>query len=212
MILFFILLVACVLIGLYAESRQTRIIGFSVVGCLAILLVGYLMLHERQPLPNGDTTTAPVNSQNSTPAGKFEQSLNAIRPADIAIVNRRLEPRKETYTGNDGLQHDRPNYSAWTLSGEVKNLSANYPVKDLTLLVRLFSCPSYFTAPNEETQIDELELKCTTNGERTVGLYGLKLPPGGTKPFTQQITFIDQREPVNWRYWVDVDRVVADVP
>lgn len=211
MLLFFLLLLACVLIGLYAETRRTQIIGFVSVGFLAVLLIGYLVFHEQQPLPPQVPQGAPANPVGGAPSGKFEQSLTALKPSDIAVINRRLEPGVETYTGNDGLQHQRANLYSWTLSGTVKNLSASFPLKDLTLRVRLFSCPSYFTTPNEAVQSDDVELKCTTNGERTVGLYNLKLAPGAEQAFSQPITFIDQRDPVNWRYTVDVDRAVADV-
>ena len=53
MITFFVLLVAAVLIGLFAELNLTRVIGISIVAAMAVLVGGYLDLaghcDERTP-------------------------------------------------------------------------------------------------------------------------------------------------------------------
>jgi len=206
MALLFLLLLACVLIGLFVESPRTRFVGFAVAGVMAVGIIAYALFREHQELP-----AAPGGSEPAAAPQQVQRSLMAMKPSDIAVVNRVLEPVVETVTGNDGQPQERPNLHLWTFAAEVRNLTADHAVKDVTLRVRLYSCPSYFTTPNNALQVDELRLRCTTNGERSVGIYDVDVPAGGSKPFSQQITFIDQREPVNWRYTVDVERVVAAV-
>jgi hypothetical protein len=84
-------------------------------------------------------------------------------------------------------------------------------VKDVTLNVRLFSCPSYYTTPFEQVKIEDLSLICSRIGERSVGLYDLGLAPQARKPFSQPLTFPNQGNAINWRFWVDVRRVVAQI-
>ncbi|HKQ95853.1 MAG TPA: hypothetical protein VJS40_09630 [Aestuariivirgaceae bacterium] len=209
MVLFFLLLLAFVLIGLFVESRQTRLVGFAVVGSATVALVAYTYFREHETLPPGN----PAGTANSPAAepGQVRQALTALKTSDAAVLNRRLEPVVDTYVGNDGHQYQRPNLYLWSFSGQIKNLSAEHMLKDLTLRVRLYSCPSYFTPSNNEAPVEDIRLKCTTNGERSVGLYDLDLPSGAAKDFSTQVTFVDQRDPVNWRFTVDVERAVAEV-
>lgn len=209
MVLFFLLLVAFVLIGLFVESRQTRLLGFAVVGSAIIALVAYTYYREHELLPSANPS-----SELDTPAAEpadIRRALTALKPADVAVLNRQLEPVVETSVGNDGQQVQRPNSFLWSFAGTIRNMSPDHMLKDLTLRVRLYSCPSYFTPSNNEAAVEDIRLRCTTNGERSVGLYDLDLPAGAAEAFSKQITFVDQREPVNWRFTVDVERAVAEV-
>ena len=40
---FFVLALAAILIWLFAESRMTRIVGFGIVGTIAVLVAAYLV-------------------------------------------------------------------------------------------------------------------------------------------------------------------------
>lgn len=209
MVLFFLLLVAFVLIGLFVELRQTRLLGFAVVGSAIIALVAYTYYREHELLPSANPSSE-LDTPAAAPAD-IRRALTALKPADVAVLNRQLEPVVETSVGNDGQQVQRPNSFLWSFAGTIRNMSPDHMLKDLTLRVRLYSCPSYFTPSNNEAAVEDIRLRCTTNGERSVGLYDLDLPAGAAEAFSKQITFVDQREPVNWRFTVDVERAVAEV-
>jgi hypothetical protein len=204
MITFFVLLVAAVLIGLFAESNLTRVIGISIVAAMAVLVGGYLYWRDtatsvsRQARPT-------VPAQTRVPG----QALTELSPSDIALAGINLESGVETYWGIDGKQYQRPNLETWTLSGKVRNISRDHWVKDVALKVQLYSCPSYFTTPVAAVKFEELSLICSRIGERSVGLYGLDLPPQAEKTFSEPVSFPNQGEAINWRFWVAVARVVA---
>jgi hypothetical protein len=207
---FFILALAAVLIWLFAESKTSRIVGFSIVGVIAVALGLYIIWRETQSssqdhLPQ--TTTA--QPQSAPEPAPIERSLTALKPSDVRLQKLALESQVETYFGIDGKQYERPDLKSWTLKGEAVNLSAEYTVKDVTLNVRLYSCPNYYTTPFEEVKAEELSLICSKIGERSLGLYDLNISPEGTKPFAQPFTFANQGEAINWRFWVEVTRLVA---
>jgi hypothetical protein len=204
MITFFILLLAAVLIGLFAESRSTRIIGISIIAAIAAVIAGYLYWRETaSDMPRQAQQTAPAQ----TPAQR--QTFTELSPSDIALSGIDLESGVETYWGIDGKQYQRPNLKTWTLSGEVRNLSRDHRVKDVALRVQLFSCPSYFTTPLSAVKFEDLSLICSLIGERSVGIYDLDLPPQGARQFSEPLTFPNQGQAINWRFWVRVARVVA---
>jgi hypothetical protein len=62
-----------------------------------------------------------------------------------------------------------------------------------------------------EVKYEDLSLICSKIGERSLGLYDLKLDPGAAKSFTQDFRFLNQGNALNWRYWVEVTRVVAQI-
>ena len=77
--------------------------------------------------------------------------------------------------------------------------------------MRLYSCPPYFDTPVEEVKLDELSSVCSRIGSSSVGLYGLAVRPGMTVPFATTVIFRNQGRADNWRFWVDVTRVVAQI-
>ena len=203
MITFFILLLAAVLIGLFAESNSTRVIGISIVAAIAVLVGGYLYWRDTASVSRQARDTVPA--QTRVPG----ETLTELSPSDIALAGINLESGVETYWGIDGKQYQRPNLETWTLSGEVRNLSRDHRVKDVALMVQLYSCPSYFTTPVPAVKFEDLSLICSRIGERSVGLYDLDLPPQAEKRFSEPVTFPNQGEAINWRFWVAVARVVA---
>ncbi|MGH6875208.1 MAG: hypothetical protein ACREDW_09335 [Aestuariivirgaceae bacterium] len=204
MITFFILLLAAVLIGLFAESKSTRIIGISIIAAIAAVVAGYLYWRETAGTEHPQARqTAPAQTRVQG------QTFTELSPSDIALSGINLESGVDTYSGIDGKQHQRPNLREWTLSGDVRNLSRDHRVKDVALRVQLYSCPPYFTTPVAAVKFEELSLICSRIGERSVGLYDLDLPPQGSKKFSVPLTFPSQGEAINWRFWVEVARVVA---
>jgi hypothetical protein len=204
MITFFVLLLAAVLIGLLAESNSTRVIGISIVAAIAVLVGGYL--YWRDTATSVSRQARPTVPEETPVPG---QTLTELSPSDIALAGIDLESGVETYWGIDGKQYQRPNLETWTLSGEVRNISRDHRVKDVALKVQLYSCPSYFTTPVAAVKFEDLSLICSRIGERSVGLYGLDLPPQAEKKFSEPVSFPNQGEAINWRFWVAVARVVA---
>jgi hypothetical protein len=206
---FFILALAAVLIWLFAESRTSRIVGFSIVGVIAAAVGLYIIWRETQSSSRDHPPQTTAQPQSAPEPATIERSLTALKPSDIRLQKLTLESQVETYFGIDGKQYERPDLKSWTLKGEVANLSAEHSVKDVTLNVRLYSCPNYYTTPFEAVKAEELALICSKIGERSLGLYDLNTPAEGTKPFAQPFTFANQGNAINWRFWVEVTRVVA---
>ena len=207
---FFVLALAAVLVWLFAESKMTRMVGFGILGAIAVLAAGYLFWRESQNSVARPPTDI-ANSEAPPDARKVEESFTVLSPADVALTRVSLKSGVETYSGIDGKQYERPDLRSWTLSGEAKNLSKSYAVRDVILNVRLYSCPSYYSTPVNEVKYEELSLICSKIGERSLGLYELELSPGAAKPFAQDFRFLNQGNALNWRYWVEVTRVVAQI-
>ena len=207
---FFVLALAAVLVWLFAESKMTRIVGFGILGAIAVLAAVYLFWRESQNSVARPPTDI-ANPQAPPDARKVEESLTVLSPADVALTRVSLKSGVETYSGIDGKQYERPDLRSWTLSGEAKNLSKTYTVRDVILNVRLYSCPSYYSTPVNEVKYEELSLICSKIGERSLGLYELELSPSAAKPFAQDFRFVNQGNALNWRYWVEVTRVVAQI-
>ena len=204
-----LLLLAAVVIWAFAESRTAGAAVAAVVGVIAALGLGYYVWRD---VSGSRTATTPPAARERAPAPEqFKRSLTALQPSDIVLPNLKLENNVETFSGIDGVQRQRPARGSWVLSGEVKNLASEQSVRDVSLKVRLFSCPSYFTASLDEVKVEELVSVCTRIGETSVGLYDLAVPPGATAPFTRTVTFRNQGRADNWRFWVDVTRVVAQI-
>lgn len=207
---FFVLALAAILIWLFAESRMTRIVGFGIVGTIAVLVAAYLVWRESQSSVERPPTE--VATPQVPPDPKMvEDSFTVLSPADVQLTRVLLESGVETYFGIDGKQYERPDVKSWTLSGEARNLSKTHAIRDVILNVRLYSCPSYYSTPLNEVKYEELSMICSRIGERSLGLYELKLAAGAAKPFSQDFRFLSQGNAVNWRYWVEVTRVVAQI-
>lgn len=207
---FFVLALAAVLVWLFAESKVTRMVGFGILGAIAVLAAAYLFWRESQYSVERPPTEV-AKPQAPPDAKKVEESFTVLSAADVALTPVSLKSGVETYYGIDGKQYQRPDFKSWTLSGEAKNLSKTYTVRDVILNVRLYSCPSYYSTPVNEVKYEELSLICSKIGERSLGLYDLELPPGTAKAFAQDFQFLNQGNAVNWRYWVEVTRVVAQI-
>jgi hypothetical protein len=209
---FFVLILAAVLIWLFAESKTSRIVGFSIVGIIGVLIAAYIFWRETQVSSRDHPPQASSAPEQPSPQpGTAERAFTELEPSDVGLAKIALTSGVETYSGIDGKQYERPDLRSWTLSGEVTNLSPEHMVKDVTLNVRLYSCPSYFTVPVNEVKFEDLSLICSKIGDRSLGLYDLRLAPKAAKQFSQPFKFANQGNAINWRYWVDVTRVVAQL-
>ncbi|MEM8687056.1 MAG: hypothetical protein AAGF81_06990 [Pseudomonadota bacterium] len=197
---------------MFADSRATRWIGLGVLSAIA-LVSGVFFYVLDQPerreaaAPGPDQTIAEVEEVTR----KLETARFALKPQDIALLKSTLRPGEKVAWSSTGDEQQAVDFSSWTLTGEIKNLSPEHAAQDVSLRARLFDCPAFFTTPIDEVQISRLTSECNMVGQRTVGLYGVKLGPGLSHAFTETIEFIDQIEPRNWRFWVDVTGVTASV-
>jgi hypothetical protein len=204
-----VLLLVAVLIWAFAKSKTAGTAIAAVVFAIAAAGLGYYIW--RDVTENRTATTPPAVREKAPAHEQFERSLTALQPYDIVLPNLKLENNVETFSGIDGVQRQRPARGSWVLSGEVRNLASERTVKDVSLQVRLFSCPSYFTTSLEEVKVEELSSVCSRIGESSVGLYDLAVAPGTTAPFSRTVIFRNQGKADNWRFWVDVSRVVAQI-
>ena len=93
----------------------------------------------------------------------------------------------------------------------MKNLATEQTVRDVGLQIQLYSCPSYFTTPMGEVKAEELASVCSRVGQSSLGLYDLAAAPGASVSFSTTVIFRNQGRADNWRFWVDVTRVVAQL-
>lgn len=206
----FLFLIAGILVWMFSDSKATRLIGLGVLAFIALTSAIFFYVLDQperrqaaQPAP--DAAIAEVEEVSR----KLETTRFALKPADIALTKRGLSPGEKVAWNANGDQEQVPDFTSWNLTGEAKNLSDTHTAQDLSLLVRLFDCPVFFTTPAEKVQISRLTSECSLIGQRTLGLYSVKIAPGASHAFTEAIKFIDQIEPRNWRYWVEVRDVTA---
>ena len=133
---FFVLILAAVLIWLFAESRTSRIVGFSIVGIIGVLIAAYIFWRETQVSSRDHPPQASSAPEQPSPQpGTAERAFTELEPSDVGLAKIALMSGVETYSGIDGKQYERADLRSWTLSGEVTNLSPEHMVKDVTLNV-----------------------------------------------------------------------------
>lgn len=208
----FLFLIAGILVWMFADSKATRAIGLGVLAAIAgILTVFFYVLDQPErrqaEVLEPDKAIAEVEDISR----KLETARFALKPSDIDLSKAKLAPGKKVARNASGQQQQASDLFHWTVSGDAKNLSSEHAVQDLSLLVRLYDCPVFFTTPSEQTQIAQLSRECSLSGQRTLGLYGVKIAPGATHSFSEPVEFNDQIEPRNWRFWVEVSGVSAVV-
>ncbi len=206
----FLFVVAAMLVWLFMESGRTRMAALGLIGfAAAVAGVFFLVLDTPERREGSRKVTGADVSDTAAQRAKIERSRTVLTPARIAMTAARLTPGAETYWGSDGKQHERRDLFSWTFQANVRNLSDEFSARDIHIHIQLFSCPSFFTTPAEAVVIDELERRCALIGERTTGFYNVNLKPSASADLQETVTFDNQPEPRNWRYWADVARVDA---
>lgn len=206
----FLFVIAVMLVWLFVESRRTRLAALGLIGFVALVTLYFFLVLDAPERREGSKQVRGADvSDTAQLRAKIERARTALTADKIAMGSARLEPGKSTTWGSDGKAHERLDLFSWTFNAEIKNLSDEFAVRDLYIRVRLFSCPSFFQTPAEEVVVDQLERRCALIGDRNVGFYDLRIDPGSSRPISDTITFDNQPEPRNWRYWADVARVDA---
>ncbi|MCP5084990.1 MAG: hypothetical protein GY948_25170 [Alphaproteobacteria bacterium] len=195
---------------MFADSKATRAIGFGVLAAIAAISgVFFYILDQPERRQASELAPDKAIAEVEEVTRKLETARFALKPTDIALMNRKLAPGQKVAWNAGGQQQQSSDLFHWTVSGEAKNLSPQYSVQNLSLRVRLYDCPVFFTTPAEEAQLAQLSRDCSLSGQRTLGLYDVKIAPGATYKFSEPVEFNDQIEPRNWRYWVEVSNVSA---
>ena len=206
----FLFLIAGILVWMFADSKATRAIGFGVLAAIAAISgVFFYVLDQPERRQAAEIAPDKAIEEVKELNRKLETTRFALKPADIALMMSKLAPGEKVAWNAAGQQQQSSDLFHWTVSGKVKNLSSQYSVQDVSLRVRLYDCPVFFTTPAEEAQIAQLSRECSLSGQRTLGLYNVKIAPGATHDFSEPVEFNDQIEPRNWRYWVEVSNVSA---
>ncbi len=206
----FLFLIAGILVWMFADSKATRAVGFGVLGAIAAISAAFFYIldqpERREAAEIGpDKAIAEVEEVTR----KLETARFALKPENVALLARNLAPDEKVVWSASGQKQQSSDLFHWTVSGKAKNLSEKFAVKDLFLRVRLYDCPVFFTTPAAEAKLSELSRECSLTGQRTLGLYDVKIAPGATHDFSEAVEFNDQVEPRNWRFWVDVSNVSA---
>ncbi len=132
-----------------------------------------------------------------------------LKPGDIAIAGTSFTNPDHTVFDSAGRERTEPDLFTWQLRGLFTNRSEEFTVGSLTLRVTLYSCPVFYDVPQADVDPDKLGANCTVIGRRTVGFDPVLLKPGETYLGEQIVTFPNQPDPRNPRYWIEVQTVSA---
>jgi hypothetical protein len=136
-------------------------------------------------------------------------TFTAVKKTDIAIGQTNLTNPDRTVFDSAGRERVEPDLFSWRLQTMLTNRSAEFTVAGVTLRLTLFSCPVFYDVPQADVDPGKLNANCTVIGTRTVGFDPLDLKPGGSYQGDQVVTFPNQPEPRNPRYWIEVQTVTA---
>ena len=200
-------LLAVAVIWLFVKNTIWRRGLLAVVTAVFAVLMIALVLTENKPQegspPRTDEKLSEVRQSEAMRYG-------AMKPSDIAISASDLANTETVETGPSGREVRRPNPFQWQLTTRISNRSDTYTARDVGLRVQLYSCPAFFSTPQAELTLEGLRTACSRVGLRTVGLEKIALAPGESHSDERVITFPNQLEASNPRYWIDVQTVSAE--
>lgn len=199
------LLIMAVLWLFMKGSTLRRALMAGVTAVFAVLMV-VLVITEKQP---GDDAPPPTDQQLSD-VRQFEAvRYGALVPSDIAINASSLTNTETVQSDPSGREVVRKNPFEWRLVTSITNRSEKYAARDVGLHVQLYSCPPFFSTPQAEVTLDGLRAACSRIGQRRVGFENIALQPGASHDDERIITFPNQTEASNPRYWIEVQTVSA---
>lgn len=204
----FLFAVLFLMVFLVLNSNRTRLVALGVLGFFAALVAFYFMVIDQAEQQARPPAADEKLEDTRALAEKAALARRAIKPQEVAVENPRFEPGIEQYRGADGQLKDRPDLYSWIFAGAVKNLNAEYAMRDVVFRLRLFSCPDFLTG---DVELSVLEVRCNKIGDRRLGLYDLEIAPGSSKPFEENVSFDNQPAPGNWRHVADVLSVTARI-
>jgi hypothetical protein len=201
-----IYLLAMAVIWLFIKGTSLRRGLMAAVTTLFVMLMIILTLSEN----NSDNAgLLPTNEQFSQVQQRDALRQQALSASDVAIRSASLANIEVTQFDSAGRERTRPDPLRWTFKAELLNRSQQYKVSGVVLRVRLYSCPEFLSTPQDDMNPSTLSASCSQVGQRTVGLETIGLAPGAAQTIEQEITFPNQTEATNSRFWVDVQTVTA---
>ncbi len=132
-----------------------------------------------------------------------------LRPSDIAIDRTSFANPDHTVFDSAGRERIEPDLFKWQLQTAFTNRSTQFTVGSLTLRVTLYSCPVFYQVAQPDVDPGKLDANCTVIGRRSVGFDPIRVKPAETYQGEQIVTFPNQPEPRNPRYWIEVQTVAA---
>ena len=204
----FLFAILFLMVFLVLNSTRTRLVALGVLGFFAALIAFYFLVidqaEQRAKPPAADEKLQDTRAL----AEKAALARRAIKPQEVVVENPNFGPGVEQYRNAGGQLKDRRDLYSWVFAGAVKNLNAEYRVRDVVFRMRLFSCPDFMTG---ELELSVLEVRCNKIGDRRLGIYDLDIAPASSKPFEENVTFDNQPAPGNWRHQIDVVSVTARI-
>ena len=204
----FLFAVLFLMVFLVLNSNRTRLVALGVLGFFAALVAFYFLVIEQAEQQARPPAADEKLEDTRALAQKAALARQAIKPQEVALETPMFGPGVEQYRSSDGELKERRDLYSWVFAGAVKNLSAEYAVRDVVFRMRLFSCPDFL---NGDIELSVLEVRCNKIGDRRLGLYNLDIAAGGSKPFEENVTFDNQPAPGNWRHQIDIVSVTARI-
>jgi hypothetical protein len=199
-------LLAMAVIWLFIKHTGWRRGLMAAVTVTFIVFMTILALQEEKQV---DQAPAPTARQLEQVREDETVSYAAMQASDIALRGSSLNMTTTVRFDSAGREQVITNPDEWQLAVEVANRSDRYTARDMTLLVRLFSCPPFFATEQADATLEVLRVSCVQTSQRTVGLTDINLAPGGAGAVERVLRFSNQNETRNPRYWIEVQRVTA---
>ncbi|MEE4237698.1 MAG: hypothetical protein V2I51_13345 [Anderseniella sp.] len=202
-----IYLLAVAVIWLFVRNTTWRRGLLATVSAIFAVLMIALTLSEKQA---GQDAPPPTAQRLDQVRQSEAMRHGALKPSDIAINSSSLSNTETTVTDTSGRDITRSNPLQWRLVTSISNRSTTYTARDVGLRVMLYACPTFFSTPQADITANDLRSACSRVGQRTVGLEKIALAPGETHNDERIITFPNQLEATNSRYWIEVQTVSAE--
>ncbi|MDH3742628.1 MAG: hypothetical protein OER56_13630 [Hyphomicrobiales bacterium] len=204
----FLFAVLFLMVFLVLNSNRTRFVALGVLSFFAALVAVYFLVIDQAEQQATPPAADEKLEDTRALAEKAALARRAIKPQEVTVESPSFAPGTEQYRAADGQLKDRRDLYSWVFAGAVKNLNADYAVRDVVFRMRLFSCPDFFSG---DIELSVLEVRCNKIGDRRLGLYNLEIAPGSAQPFEEKVVFDNQPAPGNWRHQVDVLSVTARI-
>ncbi|MEM7635566.1 MAG: hypothetical protein AAF299_13455 [Pseudomonadota bacterium] len=198
----YLLLIA--VIWLFVTNRMWRrgLLAFSTIVFGVFMLI--FTLTQR------DTEDAVKTADRFTEVRKQERvTFGAVKANDIGLSQTSLTNPSQTVFDTSGRERVVTDQFRWQLQTLLTNRSTEFTVASVTLQVKLYSCPVFYDVAQADIDPGQLNANCTVIGTRTVGFGPLDLKPAENFQGEQIVTFPNQPEPRNPRYWIEVQTVTA---
>jgi hypothetical protein len=198
----YLLLVA--VIWLFVANTNLR---RAILAATTVLFAAFIVLFTVIEKPDApETATA---EQFKQARQKETVRYGAVTAADIAIDKTSLNNASRTIFDSAGREQTVPDLYNWEFETSLTNRSTQYTVDSISVRLSLYSCPQFYDVPQTEVDPGRLSANCTIIGRRSIDLDQLGLKPGQSTTDKRSITFPNQSEPRNPRYWLEVQSATA---